>query len=171
MIPSRPRTRFPVESFELVSADLRPEHLEKNPLWAENYDFEERDEIESWGVDRAWLDSELKRLPDHPHPIYPVLVHDPFPDRMYLFISAAFRTPNGHELTGYLINSPPHAVHIFLPRGGEVLNINMIGDEYWQRSIDSIRAHVGDKDDPIHPLTYRSDVRGRDGEPIHGVFD
>jgi hypothetical protein len=164
-------TVFPIESFRLVTGAPNEEAFGENPLWSEYYDYDEREEIASWGVDRAWLDDELRRLPDHPHPSYPVLHHEPFPaDHMRLFIHARFRTPRNHELRGYLVNHPPHAIGLF--GGGEewVISRHPLLARERNSSLESVRQFLGDPTDPIMPLSFQSVVRGPDGEPIHGIF-
>ena len=41
-----------IDKFKIVS-DLTPACFEYHPLWSEKYDYEELDEIESWGVSRS----------------------------------------------------------------------------------------------------------------------
>jgi hypothetical protein len=92
--------------FKLIrGSELSKEHFEEYPVWSEYYDYEEFDEIVGWGIDKDWLEKELKLKDDgSEHCVYTVLQTSPLPDRMRIFIKAAFRTYSGAELTGYVMN-------------------------------------------------------------------
>jgi hypothetical protein len=166
----RQAVHYPPESFRLISGELSEDDLKQNPMWSEHYDHDERLEIEAWGVEPNWLDAEIKRLPRHPHPIYPVLRHKPFPERMRLFIAATFETPGKHILQGYLVNVPPHAVCLFVGEASTTLNCHPMLRDFLEDGIKSIQARLGCPNDPILPLTFHSQVLGPDGAPICGTF-
>jgi hypothetical protein len=161
---------FPPESFRIISGELSEDDLKQNPMWSEHYDYDERFDIVAWGVDPSWLDAELQRLPSHPHPIYPVLQHEPFPERMFLFIAATFQTPGKQTLQGYLVNVPPHAVCLFVGEESTTLSCHPMLRDLQEEDIKSIQARLGRPDDPILPLEFHSQVLGPDGAPIRGTF-
>ena len=163
----RLRVKYPIESFELVPCtDLGPSHFARNPLWSEYYDFEERCEIEAWGVSREWLDTALEAMPSHPHPAYPVLVHKPFPVRMRVFIGAKFTTAAGQQIDGYIVNPDAVAVCLFL--NGEEFVFSRSSNSRELSAVERIRGLLSGRDDPVFPLSYLSDVQREDGSRFQG---
>src|SRR5262249_44171520 len=107
------RNHFPM--FRLIRCSALSQHdFEEHPVWSEFYDSDEIEEIVSWGVNREWLLRELDRVDDGgEHAAYPVLVRDPLPQRMRIYIRAVFKTPDEMLLRGYVMNEDAAFIGIF----------------------------------------------------------
>lgn len=158
--------------FRLVPEnEFSQKHLEEYPVWSEFYDYDEREEIISWGIDPAWLDEELaKHHNGNVHAIYPLLQVNPFPDRMRIYIRARFRTSAGQRLSGYIVNEDAcPAVAIF--HEGQEFGFNYLMFDWAQKDIKALQQLLPDYDDPIFPLEYETDFTDEEGRRIRGEFN
>jgi hypothetical protein len=91
---------YPPNIFMLVPmSQLSKRHFDLHPIWSEHYDYEERDEIVSWGVDRQWLERELDRVDSgSDHCAYPILRPYPLPNRMRLYAQATLQLASQHRV-------------------------------------------------------------------------
>jgi len=96
--------QYSSDIFTLVPmSELSKQHFDRHPIWSEYYDYDERDEILSWGIDPLWLEAELKRVhTENDHCAYPILQPYPLPERMRLYIKAQITTFDGQFLKGTL---------------------------------------------------------------------
>ena len=157
--------------FQLVPmSHLGEEHFAEHPIWSELYDFEERDEIASWGIDRQWLDDQIRGTDiGDEHWAYPVLVPQPLPARMRLYISATFTTPSGDLLRGFVTNPDAYCVTIFASGERFTFSSHPAIADLSHRSLDQLlRAVPGIH--AIFPLQYHTDFHDEDGKPIQGTF-
>ena len=78
------------------------EDFENFPVWSEHYDYDEIEEIVSWGIDPAWLNEQFRKHHDgSAHCHYPVLQTTPrLPARMRMSVKADFVTAGGRSLKG-----------------------------------------------------------------------
>jgi hypothetical protein len=158
---------YPADHFRIVS-ELTKECFDYHPAWSEYYDFDERDEIESWGVDRAWLDEQLRTIPDHPH--YTILATDPLPDRMRYFIKARFATPRGRELEGWVMNEDAFVAGVFVNGKEFQFRADPVLVDWMRKDYRDLLAAVGDSSDPIFPFRYSTGFRDSAGRVIEGEF-
>ena len=161
--------RYPPDRFMIVQ-ELTEECFDYHPVWSEYYDFDEREEITSWGIDRDWLDAKLQELPEHPHPCYTVLDTDPLPDRMRLFIKAGFKTPIGRVLAGWVMNEDAGVVGIYVAEKEFIFNASPFLARNMQRLAHTLKEVLVDTSDPIFPLQYTTYFTNIDGQSICGTF-
>lgn len=161
--------RYPPDRFRIVQ-ELTEECFDYHPVWSEYYDFDEREEITSWGIDRDWLDAKLQELPEHPHPCYTVLDTDPLPDRMRLFIKAGFKTPTGNVLTGWVMNENVVVIGIYVAGKEFVFNASPFLARDMQQLAYTLMEALGDTSAPVFPIQYTTDFTSSDGQPICGTF-
>src|SRR4051812_3470710 len=110
---------YPPDIFMLVpKSQLSKHHFDLHPIWSEFYDYEERKEIISWGVNPDWLEVELERVHDgSDHAAYPILRPYPLPERMRLYIKARFVTADGTRLDGCIMNDDALCIRLFADEG------------------------------------------------------
>ena len=149
-------------------SELSKEHFEAYPVWSEHYDYDEIDEIVSWGIDREWLLREIEaKCTGNEHCVYTLLQTNPLPERMRIFIRARFRTPNGVNLNGFVVNEDAYALGIFWENVKYVFNNHPLLRELNEEQEAKLRDTVGDA---IFPLQYETDFRNNAGERIRGEF-
>ena len=152
----------------IPQSELSIEHFEAYPIWSEHYDYDEIDEIVSWGIDREWLLREIRaKCAGNEHCVYPLLQTNPLPARMRIFIKARLRTPDGVDLSGYVVNEDAYAVGIFWENVEYVFNHHPLLRELNEEQEAKLRNAVGDD---IFPLKYETDFRNNAGERIRGAF-
>lgn len=163
---------FPIEIFQLIKMhELSKRHFELHPIWSEHYDFEEREEIISWGVDAEWLDREIKRVHNgNEHCAYPILRPCPLPDRMRLYIRARFVTSGNVRLDGYVMNEDAFVVCLFSNENEYSFSAHPALRDSNDRTLQSLKADAGLFEDSVFPLRYETDFLDRNDEIIAGEF-
>lgn len=163
---------YPPDVFTLVPmSQLSKRHFDLHPIWSEHYDFDEREEIISWGVGREWLERELQRVNDgNDHCAYPILRPYPLPDRMRLYIKARFVTAGGSRLDGYVMNDDAFVVTLFAGGGEHTFSRHPALGDLNGRSLHRLKQAIGCADDPVFPLRYETDFLGPGDVPIAGRF-
>lgn len=162
---------YPANVFTLVPmSQLSKRHFDLHPIWSEHYDFDEREEIVSWGINRDWLDRELQQVhKGNDHCAYPILRPYPLPNRMRLYIGARVVTAGGTKLDGYVMNDDAFMVTLFAGDGKYTFSRHESLGELNGHSLRALKAVIG-RDDPIFPLHYETDFLGPDDAPITGTF-
>ena len=151
-------------------SQLGEEHFAEHPMWSELYDFDERDEIASWGIERQWLDEQISATDiGNEHWAYPVIVPQPLPVRMRIYISAAFTTPSGDQLRGYVTNSDAYCVSIFASGQCFTFSRHPAIADLSQKSLDQLRRLLP-AIPVIFPLQYHTDFHDEHGKPVQGFF-
>jgi hypothetical protein len=163
---------YPPDAFTLVPmSQLSKRHFDLHPIWSEHYDYDEREEIVSWGVDQEWLGRELDRMHDgSDHCAYPILRPYPLPDRMRLYVKARFETAGGTRLDGYVMNDDAFVVTLFAGDGEYTFSRHSALGDLNGQSLRELRAAIGRADDRVFPLRYETDFLGPDDTPIAGTF-
>ena len=152
----------------IPQSELSKEHFEAYPIWSEHYDYDEIDEIVSWGIDREWLLQEIRaKCTGSEHCVYPLLQTDPLPARMRIFIKARFQTPDGVILSGFVVNEDAYAMGIFWGNAEYGFNNHPLLRELNKVQEAKLKEAVGYT---IFPLKYETDFRNNDGERIRGEF-
>jgi hypothetical protein len=164
---------YPPNIFVLVPmSQLSKRHFEQHPIWSEFYDYEERNEIVSWGVEQKWLEQELDRLHDcGDHCAYPILRPYPLPERMRLYMQARFVTADGKPLDGYVMNQDAFVATLFYGDEKFTFSRHPALKKLRDQELQSLRAAIGNCDDPILPLRYETHFLDRNDFPIAGTFD
>lgn len=102
------------EKFRIESV-LKPLDFDYHPIWSEYYDFEELEEIESWGLSRIEVQKELKlKTIDQKHPYYTVPLECFPPERMRFYTKANLITVNGINIKGAVVNEGNLTISVFL---------------------------------------------------------
>lgn len=70
-----------------------------------------------------------------------------------LFIKAIFKTAEGMELSGYLVDHPPYAFGLFVDGTEYCFNLNL--PDLSSSTTEKLVAKIGS---PIFPLEYRADA-------------
>ena len=113
-------------SFRL-DADPTREGLSSHPVWASYTEPADAEIIASWGVDRAWLASELESFAGfaqgYTHPMFPVLNLSVVEQLSHVVFATDFSLANGREAFGFLAGT--HAIAIFSEDSAEILNRNL----------------------------------------------
>jgi hypothetical protein len=149
-------------------SELSARHFELHPMWSEYYDFDERHEIISWGVDRKWLEAALERVHDgSDHCAYPILRPYPLPARMRLYMKARITTAGGARLDGYIMNEDAFVVTLFA--GENEFSFSRHSGLNAQ-PIEGLRHALAAPGDPVLPLRYETDFLGQDDRLIQGEF-
>lgn len=163
---------YPPDVFMLVPmSQLSKRHFDLHPIWSEHYDYQEREEIVSWGVDGEWLARELDRLHDgSDHCAYPILRPYPLPNRMRIYIKSRCVTAGGVTLDGYVMNVDAFVVTLFAGDGQYTFSRHAdLGDLNGQE-LRKLKAVIGRADDPVFPLLYGTVFLGPDDALIAGTF-
>lgn len=165
---------YPPDVFKMVPmSQLSKRHFDLHPIWCELYDYDEREDIVSWGVNREWLERELDRVGNgSDHSAYPILRPYPLPVRMRLYIRARFVTAGGTKLDGYVMNDDAFVVTLFEGDGDTEYTFSrhsLFGDLNSQ-SLRALRCTIGRGDDPVFPLRYETDFLGPNDALIAGTF-
>ncbi|MEM1094131.1 MAG: hypothetical protein AAGJ10_05970 [Bacteroidota bacterium] len=151
-------------------SQLAEQHFQVHPIWSEYYDYDERGEIISWGIDPAWLNDELEAVHDgNDHCAYPVLRLYPLPVRMRLYIKATFQTPEGRMLDGFVVNDDAYAITIFFQ--GEQFIFSKCLSDLAEKECARLGEALTMDGEAIFPLSYVTDFKGHDGRIIQGVFN
>ena len=160
------------EIFTLVPmSQLSKRHFDLHPIWSEFYDYEEREEIVSWGVDQKWLEEELENVHSgNDHCAYPVLRPYPLPERMRLYIRARFITASGMNLEGYVMNEDAFVVTLFVGKDEHNLSRHPILADLNAASLRSLQEAIGRSGDAIFPLKYETDFLGTNDALMSGTF-
>lgn len=160
------------EIFTLVlMSQLSKRHFDLHPIWSEYYDFEEREEIVSWGVNREWLEQELENIhTGNDHCAYPILRPYPLPERMRLYIKALFVAANGMRLDGYVMNDDAFVVTLFAEDDDHVFSRHPALADLNAVELGILRKAIGLSDDAIFPLKYETDFFGSNDALIAGIF-
>lgn len=138
------------------------------PVWSEHYDFDEIEEIVSWGIDRDWLLKELQsKHSGNEHCLYPLLQTNPFPPRMRIFIKARFKTTGGQDLEGYVMDEDAFVIHIFYSDGEYGFSRHPLLENLNKEQEERLKEKIGEF---IFPLTYETDFLAQDGKRICGEF-
>ena len=163
--------QYSPDIFQLVPrSQLSEQHFQMHPIWSEYYDYDEREEIISWGIDPTWLTNELEKIHDeNDHGVYPILRPSPFPERMRLFVKATFKTPGGNRLTGSIVNENAYAITIF-HRGNLFPFCQHVRDLAVEEHNRLLKA-LDMKEESIFPLSYVTSFKGHDDKEIEGVFN
>lgn len=163
---------YPPDIFQLVlMTELSKRHFDLHPIWSELYDFEEREEIVSWGVDREWLEREIERVQTgNVHCAYPILRPYPLPHRMRLYVKARFVTAGGTKLDGFVMNNNAFVVKLFAGAGQYWFSRNTDLSDFNDQSLRELKETIAQPDDPIFPLRYETDFLGHDGALIAGSY-
>src|SRR5690242_16251659 len=122
-----------------VVRDLSASLFNECEVWSEHYDFEELEEIRSWGVSEKYI-NELLSIAEEggAHPFYPVRNLENLPERMRIFISAKFVSPTGREFAGVICNPDPFVIGIFIGEKIEKFNPNLV--DFWHSSENELRS-------------------------------
>jgi hypothetical protein len=160
------------EIFTLVPmCQLSKRHFDLHPIWSEFYDYEEREEIVSWGVDQKWLEQELEKFhTGNDHCAYPILRPYPLPERMRLYIKARFATASGTYLEGCVMNDDAFVVTLFVGDDNHTFSRHPAFADWYDASLRSLQKAIGGSDDAIFPLNYETDFLGANDAPIAGIF-
>jgi len=152
-------------------SQLSKQHFDLHPIWSEHYDYEEREEIVSWGVDQEWLEQELERVHHgNDHCAYPILRPYPLPERMRLFVKARFVSAAGTRLDGYIMNNDAFVVTLFTGGNRHEFSRHPLLGELNALSLRALQKAIGRGGDAVFPLHYETDFFGSDGTLIAGVF-
>lgn len=163
---------YPSDVFTLVPmSQLSKQHFDLHPIWSEYYDYDEREEIVSWGINPEWLEHELQQVHNgSDHCAYPILRPYPLPDRMRLYIKARFVTIGGTKLDGYIMNDDAFVVTLFADGGMFDFSRHPALDELNSRSLHALKMAIERDNDPIFSLQYETDFLREDDSPIAGTF-
>lgn len=155
--------------FTLIpQSELSEKHFELYPVWSEHYDHEEIEEIVDWGVNRDWLLKQIKdKCTGNEHCVYPVLQTNPLPERMRIFIKAAFQTPNRVSLSGFVVNEDAYCISIFFENEQYLFNNHPLAQDLNEAEETKLESVLRQS---IFPLSYETDFHNRDGERICGKF-
>ncbi|MCP4142608.1 MAG: hypothetical protein GY755_20405 [Chloroflexi bacterium] len=157
--------------FRLISRDeFSPQLFEEYPVWSEHYDYFEIEEIVSWGIERDWLQKELKeKHRGNKHCYYPLLDLDCLYSRMRAFIKVDITTKNGKTFSGYVVNEEAYAVGFFIESEEIIFNKNM--PLSWQKeTIKKLEDLTRSKYKSLFPLFYETDSSLTLGKKSTGVF-
>ncbi len=87
-----------------------------------------------------------------------------------LMIKAQFRTPNGVELSGYIVGYELYyAFFVFANDRSFGFNETMQSDLIETR--EALAKALGEPNLSLFPLEYRTGLKHEDGSPIEGVLD
>ena len=157
-----------MEKFRIVR-ELKPSDFQYHKVWSEYYDFEELEELKSWGVDKHNIEELLEIAKEgSSHPYYTVPKTEALPDRMRLFVSCKFISATGREFTGFIINPDQSIIGIFCNNEIEVFNPNLM--DFWQKSEQVVRSIHGLGDEPIFPLSFSTKYLDSEGKIVKGTF-
>ncbi|HPI94929.1 MAG TPA: hypothetical protein PK055_00915 [Gammaproteobacteria bacterium] len=153
-----------------IERDLTPLLFAEHAVWSEYYDFEELEEIRSWGIEEKFIDELLKIAKEGgDHPYYPVPLDEVIPDRMRIFIYTKFKTLNGYELEGVICNPDPFVIGIFVDDEIVIFNPNLL--EFWQKSESIVKKHFGIESFELFPMNYETPYQDCDGNSVKGSYN
>ncbi|MBO1257087.1 hypothetical protein J3L16_15490 [Alteromonas sp. 5E99-2] len=155
--------------FKIVQ-HLTPDLFKECPVWSEYYDYEELEELSSWGVKKRHIDKLLKiAKKDAAHPYYPINNMLSLPDRMRIFIHVVFKTPSGRSLEGVICNPNPFVIGIFVNEVIELFNPNL--PEFWEKAESNLRKVFNIENEAVFPLAYETEYEDSNGTKIQGVYE
>lgn len=159
--------------FQLIpSSQLSEQHFQIHPVWSEYYDYDEREEIISWGINPTWLQDEMERVHHgNDHCAYPVLQPYPLPERMRLFVKATLQTPRGSKLDGYVVNDDAYAIEIFYKGDGFSFSEHPLLRDLAEAEHARLLQVLETKEASVFPLSYVTGFRGHDDKEIAGLFN
>jgi hypothetical protein len=165
-------SQYSQDIFTLIPMSaLSKSHFEQHPLWSEYYDYEEREEIISWGVDPIWLAAELNSFDKGgEHCVYPILRPYPWPDRMRLYIKARFTTVENEVLDGYIMNDDAYILSIFIADEEFVFSRNMMLIDLNQKELIRLKTLCPQLLGDIFPIQYETEFLKSYGNLITGIF-
>src|SRR5579859_6357559 len=98
----------------IPQSELSEQHFDEWPVWSEHYDYDEIEDIVSWGVSREEaLQAFRQNERGNEHCVYTLLQANPFPPRMRIFIKASLQAANGVSLKGYVMNEDAYFLAVF----------------------------------------------------------
>ncbi|WP_299769018.1 hypothetical protein [uncultured Pseudoteredinibacter sp.] len=152
-----------------ITRDLKPSDFSEHEVWSEYYDFDELEELRSWGVAEHQINELLSIAKEGSgHPYYPIPRSVSLPDRMRVYILSKFITANGDELRGIIINPNPFVFGIFCGNGIVMFSQNL--KDFWSKSEEKVRSSYNTGQSPIFPLQYSAIKPDSEGNQIMGVF-
>lgn len=153
--------------FKIVR-DLTRTNFDEYPVWSEYYDYDELEEIRSWGVNENKINQLLSISEEgNEHPYYSVPNFDILPDRMRLFIKVVFTTPYGRKLDGFIINPSPIVIGIFCNHKAMCFNQNL--QECWNLSEINVKKFYRIEKESIFPLKYSTNFLDSQKNKIEGL--
>ena len=157
-----------MEKFQIVR-ELKSEHFKTHEVWSEYYDFEELDELRSWGVKEQFI-NELLAIAEEgaSHPFYTVPVNEPLPERMRLFIKCKFVSAEGRVFQGIIVNPNPFVIGIFCGDEIEIFNPNLM--DFWVKSEKIVRENYSLGTEKIFPLSYATNHKDSNGNKLEGLY-
>lgn len=146
---------------------LSKDHFAEWPVWSEFYDYDELEEIESWGVSVKQFLADIEQLNlGNEHAAYPMLKLDPIPDRMRVYIKAQFTCSDGRKLDGYVINEGTYAFCIFVNQDEFFFNLNL--EQMFQSSLQSLAYRVESTINAVKPVSFETGFFNTEGTQIAG---
>jgi hypothetical protein len=158
--------------FYIVPHDeLAFDDFERFPVWSEHYDFDEIEEIISWGIDANWLKAQLGKLHDgSAHCYYPILQTTPrLPTRMHMSMKADITTVGGRQFKG-IVPQGMNCLGIY--HDGSLYDFNGVFQEMAEDNVaalQSLQEKLGSAE-PIFPVRFTTGFFNSEGEPIEGTF-
>ena len=157
-----------MENFRIVR-ELKPADFMNHEVWSEYYDFEELEELKSWGVEKRYIDELLeiaKEGADHPY--YTVPKTEILPDRMRIFVSSEFISNTGRVFEGVVVNPNPFVIGLFCNDEIQMFNPNLM--DFWKQSEEIVRSTYDVGAEPIFPLKYTTNYKDAGGSVVKGTF-
>ena len=152
-----------------ITRELTPAHFKECAVWSEYYDFEELEELLTWGVEKKYIDELLAIAKEGgAHPYYTVRNLELLPDRMRIYIYTQFITASGLKLEGIICNPNPFVIGIFVGEEIERFNPNLM--DFWKESEAKVRSVYSIEDNKIFPLQYSTDFKDSHGTKIQGLY-
>lgn len=157
-----------MESFRIVR-ELKPADFKDSEVWSEYYDFEELEELKSWGVEDQYINQLLEIAKEGAsHPYYTVPKTEALPDRMQIFVSCKFTSNTGREFEGVIINPDPFVIGIFCNDEIQMFNPNLM--DFWKKSEEIVRSTHDVGDEPIFPLRFSTSYKDSEGNTVKGTY-
>lgn len=162
--------------FKIVkSKDFKPACFSFHPLWSEYYDFDELDEIKSWGLDlnkQEILDALMKKEENGSHPHYTVPIEVFPPSRMRYFTKATFTTQNGYKLKGAIMNEGEMVIIIFLSMEEDVrLSKHPIFKNERKKRLTRIAKRFNIEIEELYKLRFETEITDQKGNNISGIYN
>ncbi len=163
---------FPIEKFVIKpgSDPLTHADFESWPAWSEHYDFEEIDDIQSWGIDREWALSKFREYDtggSHPH--YTILDLENLQlNNMRIYLKATFHHYSGTVLTGYIMNLGEMCISLFSQKTEYLFtNHPMFAKDMEAQAKDAEIEYSLSK---LFPLPFSTEFKDHSGEQIRGIY-
>jgi len=152
--------------------ELSEQHFDEYPVWSEFYEYDELEEIVSWGVDCDWLMKEWQeKHSGSEHCVYTVLQTEPLPERMRIYVKADVTTATGIKLKGYVMGEDAFGIGVFV-KGQEFFftRASAFESERDEKERLELQNMISDSKEAIFPLTYKTDFKDCEGKLIAGEF-